>query len=121
MKPPKVLIDKDGNVLTYHYDTKQVYLRLKNGRNINIGRFEDGKLYVKRDPVKHGFSADHSIGFNYQLLNEGTFQEIVVYYGTDTLCISRKLAIQKGEVRNFKKKGYELQIFVPLTAFLKTE
>lgn len=116
------LIDKDGNVVEYEEETGGVFITLKkSGKRRNIGRFYRGMLYVKRNLTQHEFRKNQSIGFNYDLMHRGKFTHIILDTGTEFFRITRQEVLDKGEVLNFKKQGFELQIFVPMSHFIKTQ
>lgn len=66
--------------------------------------------------LKHLFRKTNSLGINYSLLTDENikFKWIVFSYNGQKLISTRNYFLKKGKAFQFSKKGFELQIFVPL-------
>jgi len=75
-----------------------------------------GTLMIKRT-AKHLFRRTNSLGVNYQMLADERikYKWIVFDFCGRKYISTREYFLKKGKVFQFPKKGFELQIFVPLT------
>ena len=75
--------------------------------------------YIKEVNLeKHKFNGRNSIGFCYKLLNEFNFRWIKIFL-TDKRILetTRLFVLEHGKVLDFKKAGFEKQIFLDLNDF----
>ncbi len=75
----------------------------------------DGTILIKRT-AKHLFRKTNSLGVNYQLLADERihYKWIIFDYCGKQYTSTREYFLNKGQAFQFSKKGFELQIFVPL-------
>jgi hypothetical protein len=104
----------------YITPSREVRLFLPNQKPRNIGWLsEDGyTFHTQRNPEKHYHRQSESVGFNYELLRDGSFHWVVVHlpYGKE-LVTTRNHILEKGIFLHFKQRGFEKQRFLPLTEF----
>jgi hypothetical protein len=100
----------------------KVYLNLPNKKykpHRNIGDISGDTLHVYRNSVDQRFRQfGGSIGFNYELMRDGTFTNVVVHlpYGEE-LVTTRKCILDKGKFLHFKKNDLDRQIYHSLENF----
>jgi hypothetical protein len=97
----------------------RIFLDLPDNKNHSrfIGTLEGDTLHTDRNSRKHLFKKNQSLGFNHYLINNGNFDFICVNYDLKQLWTSRMTVLKYGKAMKFKGKGYELQLFLPLTMF----
>lgn len=95
-----------------------VSLQIDGKQHKNIGSLDatgEGTFITTRT-ANHLFRGNNSLGINYQLLTSETikFRWITIDYCGLKLISSREYFLKRGKCLQFKKKGYELQLFIPL-------
>ena len=122
----KILIDKDGIVYGLQKTGKGIlfaYIRTKNDKKFkHIGTIDlKEKTYIKDMFNTIFFRKMKSIGFPYYLIKalveHGAIDTLKVNLPDRTLKISAEKALKEGNFINYKKKGYELQIHIPIDKF----
>ena len=101
-------------------DSGEIRLTLPNQKPRNIGWFSDSgdTFHCQRNPAKHLHYKSESYGFNYELLRDGNFVWVYVHLRFNELLVtSRNHILEKGSFLHFANKGFERQIFLPLTEF----
>ncbi len=101
-------------------DSGEIRLTLPNQKPRNIGWFNDNgdTFHCQRNPAKHLHYKSESYGFNYELLRDGIFVWVIVHLPFNELLVtSRNHILSKGSFLHFANKGFERQIFLPLTEF----
>lgn len=85
-------------------------------RKLGIVNKKARALAITRDRNKHLHFKSNSYGFNYMLLNEAqTFDVVLIRDEIGTYKVPRHILLRNGEYLYFKQKGFEKQIFVPLS------
>lgn len=121
--------DKHGNIVVID-DYGSVTLKLKqpkkhlaySKRHIgNISKEALGLRYTKAINNSQIMKIDDSIGINHTVLEllPGTTEVVVLH--KEGLCRYRltvKEILEKGHFKKFRKKGYELQVFVPRSEWI---
>ncbi len=98
----------------------EIRLSLPNQKPRNIGWFNNSgdTLHLQRNPAKHLHYKSESYGFNHELLRDGNFTWVFVHLPFNGLLVTtRNHILEKGSFLHFKHKGFEKQIFLPLTEF----
>ena len=122
----KIFKDKDENLYKFHYTSnpEKIKLYLKNIGSKKWKYIADidksSKRYIKTIFNTHTFVKMHSIGFPYYILKAlypKYIETIEVYLPDKVLRITVEKALQVGKFINYKKKGYELQLQVPIEEF----
>ena len=119
----KILKDKDGIVykLQTTGNTMFVYIRTKNDKKFKHIATIENKIYEKSIFNTVFFEKAKTIGFPYYLLkalhDKGIVKKIKVETPDKTLTIDTEKAFKVGKFFNFKRKGYELQIHIPINEF----
>jgi hypothetical protein len=117
-KTPRLkLKDHDGNVVFEKHGF--VHLKLKaSGQVRRIGWIHQGVFHCKRTEA-HVHNAAQGFGFNYDLIRNGPALSVLVY-GPEQIRYHQTtdFIIKNGQVMNFKRAGFELQIFLPLSEFV---
>ena len=77
-----------------------------------------GTFFCKRN-TSHLFRKQNALGINKELLSSPSikFKWIVIEFAGQRLVTSRKYFLAKGKQFQFGKKGFELQVFLPLDEF----
>lgn len=77
-----------------------------------------GTFFCKRN-TSHLFRKQNALGINYELLTSPLieFKWIVIDFEGQKLITTRKFFLAKGKQFQFGKKGFELQVFLPLCEF----
>lgn len=77
-----------------------------------------GTFFCKRN-ASHLFRKQNSLGINQELLTSPSikFKWIVIDFENQRLITTRKYFLAKGRQFQFGKKGFELQVFLPLDEF----
>lgn len=71
-----------------------------------------------RNPQKHFHHLSNSVGFNYEVMRNGSFSIVLVRLTTGAILkTTRQNILAKGHFLEFKSKGFEKQIFLHLTDF----
>lgn len=116
------LIDKDNNKLII--TESGVYLKLDNDDTPRqIFKIESGKI-VKHVYKKNIFK-NKNIGFNYhalKMLNENQHikdKTVYIIIGRDIYTVNIKDILGRKNFLHFKKQGYELQCFYPISCLNK--
>lgn len=83
-----------------------------------IGKIS-GDTYTKKiKPSLHKFNKTNSIGFNYELIEQGQFRFIKVLSDDGNIYeTTRNYVLHFGKVQTFFKSGNEKQIFLPISEF----
>lgn len=117
--------DRGGNALVVYeepvYGTRKFYLHLaieKNPRLIGEVDRSTKIMFMRRDWAKHYHFAMRAFGFNYIVLKESQqFDKILLqikkaedYY--EYFLIPKKFILDCGQVKEFNKTGFEIQIFL---------
>lgn len=106
----EIRIEKSGNVY---------WISEKHRRN--IGKLVNDTFYCQRRP-EHFHRLTKSYGFNYELVKYSPFIFICVELQSgEKIWTTRQTVLEKGKVLNFKKQGFELQIFLKLEHFRNTK
>lgn len=121
----KILQDKDGIVykLQTTGNTIFVYIKTKNDKKFkHIATIDvKSKTYEKSMFNTVFFERTNTIGFPYYLLkalyDKGIVKKIKVDIADKTLVIDAEKAFKVGRFFNYKKKGFELQIHIPINEF----
>ena len=101
-------------------DFGEIRLTLPNQKPRNIGWLNDSgdSFHSQRNPAKHLHYKSDSYGFNYELLRDGNFVWVIIHLPFNKLLVtSRNHILEKGSFLHFANKGFEKQIFLPLTEF----
>lgn len=95
-----------------------VKLILPGQKGRMVGRIKGTRFITVRKPLSHTHLLTNSYGFNYHFINDAE------YWGFDIVELKerRKLIakltpkeiMEKGEIKQYRDKGFELQIFVSL-------
>ena len=112
----RVWNDKNGNKLIA--DNKQIKLKIK-GHNRLRKLFdvvkENDYIYTKRNRGKHLLYASNSYGFNWDVLTSAkVVKNVLLEDDKGSYLIPIKKIISDGHFLHFKKKQFELQIFLGL-------
>jgi hypothetical protein len=113
-----MLKDKEGNTLFKKENCLFILLaNEKFPRKIGILDEKEKTLIVNRKENIHLFHKNNSYGFNYQILNTATkFNKVKLIErtkdGTNIYNIPLDVILKEGTFLNFKKEGFELQIFL---------
>jgi hypothetical protein len=87
-------------------------------KTIFLGKIDtkDEGTFITSREEKHLFKKNLSLGINYELLTqtEVPFKWILIKFCGKFLKSTRNYFLTKGKAFAFGKKGYELQIFVPI-------
>jgi len=105
---------------TKHSSVKRVRLKLTtHSRNIGIIDFSGEGNYMKEIKLfRHKFHKGSSIGFCYELLKSYTFRWIRIHCDDGKILeTSRKFVLASGTIKDFKRAGFEKQIFLPIEMF----
>lgn len=82
-----------------------------------IGKISND-TYVKRvNPEIHKYKKSNSIGFNYELIEQGSFRFVQIEYGKEVLNTTRLYILHHGKVSQFIKQDFDKQIFLPIESF----
>lgn len=110
--------DKHGNSL-WIMNSGNVYLKLlKEKKKRRLGFIDRGKkiFYIRRKRATHLFRKTNAYGFNHHLMSKAkSFDTISLKdeFGQYEFPVSK--IIRHGRTHlQFKKKGFELQLFLPL-------
>lgn len=98
----------------------EIRLQLPNQKPRNIGWFSDSgdTFHCQRNPAKHLHYKSQSYGFNFELLRDGNFFWVIIHLPFNELLVTSRVHIlEKGSFLHFADKGFERQIFLPLTEF----
>ena len=98
----------------------EIRLQLPNQKPRNIGWFSDSgdTFHCQRNPAKHLHYKSQSYGFNFELLRDGNFFWVIIHLPFNELLVTSRIHIlEKGSFLHFADKGFERQIFLPLTEF----
>jgi hypothetical protein len=78
-----------------------------------------GDTYIKKIKSElHKFRNLNSIGFNYELIEQGKFKFVRVLSDDGSIYQTTRLYIlTQGKVQTFFKQSYEKQIFLPISEF----
>ena len=83
-----------------------------------IGTIERDCFRCWRDTSKNLFRATDSIGFNFELLRDGTFTRIEVTLSDGRILRTRRrFALAHSSFLHFKKKQFERQVFLKISDF----
>lgn len=111
--------DRVGNQV--YVKDKIVYLHLKDKMQTRkLGAINLGNLFVTRKP-EHIFRKLNAYGFNLALIKSlrPDAKVTVRQYGDKTLTTTAEEILQKGQILNYLKDGFETQIFMPIDNFNK--
>ncbi len=102
----------------YYYDDGKVYLQLPNNTKLfYLGCIKSGVLYTDKKQ-KDVFRKNNSFAYNYQLIKNGDFNILhTTYEEKSHFYLSKAEVLKFGKLMQFKNKGQEKQIFVPLNSF----
>lgn len=126
-KAPKVtnsLTDGHGNTLWAVNNSKTVVLSLelfaeKKKRRVGIIDIKRRMLSVVRKRQEHTLHKIGAYGFNYKLLKEAKlFDTVLVIDEQGKYQLTREEIINNGQIMNFVKQGFELQIFYKLSELI---
>lgn len=102
--------------------TGEIRLYLPNQKPRKIGWFSnDGNTFhTERNPTKHLHRNSHSYGFNFELLRDSNFTNVVVHlpFG-EILETTREYILENGLFLYFKEQGFEKQRFLVVDDFGK--
>jgi len=119
---PITLRDKDGNIYNITINGK-CYITLKDGKRRWIGDIDRYNKTFKKDKRNtYIFKKTAEFGFPYELLsylieNEWIDTiEITLGNVQYTLPVDKD-TLKEANFRYFKKKGYEKQVFIPISKF----
>ncbi len=83
-----------------------------------IGKISDDTYIKKIKPSLHKFNKTNSIGFNYELIEQGKFRLIKVLSDDGSIYETTRLYIlAHGKVQTFFKKLLDKQIFLSVNEF----
>ncbi len=82
-----------------------------------IGKVSGDTYSKKVNPDLHKFNKNNSIGFNYELIDEGSFRFVQIEYGKQILNTTRLYILHFGKVSRFYKQGLDKQIFLSVDDF----
>lgn len=86
-----------------------------------IGRINGDTYIVERSENCIMRAFDGSIGFNYELMRDGIFSTVIVYFSSGRMLqTQRQTILDYGNFLHFKANNLEMQIFLPLADFHKT-
>jgi hypothetical protein len=89
-------------------------------RSRTIGRINAEIYIVERSENCIMRAFNRSIGFNYELMRDGKFKTVVVYFSSGRLLqTTRQTVLDYGHFLHFSKNKLEKQIFLPLADFDK--
>lgn len=88
-------------------------------RFIGVLTIESDGAYICKRKAYHLFRKQNALGINYELLTSPSikFKWIIIDFEGQRLITSRKYFLAKGKQFQFGKKGFELQVFLPLDEF----
>lgn len=111
--------DKAGNQI--YIKEKYVYLYLSAKlQTRRLGAINLGNFFVTKKP-EHIFRKLNAYGFNLALIKSlrPDAKVTVRQYGDKTLTTTAEEILQKGQILNYLKDGFETQIFMPIDNFNK--
>ena len=81
----------------------------------HINTSGDG-AFITEKQKKHIYRRHNSFGVSYDLLHNPNieFKWIIIMYQGNEYTSTREYFLQKGKITNFTRKGFELQLHVPL-------
>lgn len=89
-----------------------------HSKTVFIGKIANDCYTKKIKPELHRFNKTNSIGFNFQLLDEGKFKFIRVLSDDGNIYeTTRNYVLNFGKVQTFFKSGNEKQIFLSIDEF----
>lgn len=120
----KIIRDKEGNEIISERREGQIFLdlNLKGQKKRALGTIIIAtKIFeTQRNREKHLMLVNKSYGFNYKIIKEAKlFDTIKLDDNYGRYIIPREEILNKGEVLNFGKSGFELQIFYPISELQK--
>lgn len=87
-------------------------------KEVFIGKISDDAYTKKIKSSLHKFRNLNSIGFNYELIEQGQFRFIKVLSDDGNIYETTRLYIlAHGKVQTFFKQSFEKQIFLPISEF----
>jgi hypothetical protein len=96
----------------------KVFLQLPGElRAREIGAIYGGVYRKNVEPITHTHNKSNSIGFNYILIRDGQFRYVCVHVGTVELWTYREFILAHGFFLQYKRQGYERQIFLKYSLF----
>lgn len=110
-------IDRYGNKVVIS-DYGDVILKMRAGATRRIGgiiKKNDGLIYSKTITNRHILKVNDSIGVNYtvlEMLPPGTMVEVIHRETWVKYTLPKEEIFARGIVKNFRKAGYEVQVFV---------
>ena len=116
----KSISDEVGNLVIVKNNGKRIILTLKlvaetRFRKIGVVNLAQKSFEVKRKREKHRFRKTNSYGFNSKLLHDAKlFDTIRLSDETARWVIPVSFVLENGTYLNFKKEGFETQIFINL-------
>jgi len=83
-----------------------------------LNAFKEGTFFTKRRK-EHLFKKLNALGISHQILisEELDYKWIVIDYDGKRLVTSREYFLAHGKLLHFKDKGFEPQVFLPLSEF----
>ena len=99
-----------------HVKNIKYHLQFKAVRLGSVDESGEGTFIATPRTETHLFRKTNSLGINYDLLVDERlkFKWIVIPYCEHKLISTRNYFLKKGKAFQFGKKGFELQIFVPV-------
>jgi len=122
MKRVEKFYDTNGNYIQIvsSEGAKKVILYLLNSRSRNIGSIKDGIYTITRMKRTHLFRKFNAYGFNSWMLHNVEIDTIVLreFDGVNMLRVYHipvDVVKEKGKYLSFKDRGFETQVFLPLS------
>ena len=87
----------------------------------NIGKISpDGNTYIVERSPNCIMKVNNSNGLNYELMRDGQFENVVVYFSDGTMLqTKRQVVLDYGQFWHFAKNNLEVQKFLCLTDFAR--
>ncbi len=111
------IVDGNGNKISCV--NGRVCLQLAGSAKVRcLGIISDGVFNTRRQ-LSHVMRGQKDIGFNYSLIRRGKFEFVEVELLPEGKIIrtTRSNILENGKVENFKSRGFELQVFLPIDKF----
>jgi hypothetical protein len=112
------IVDIAGNELYCDDKTRAVFLRLAGRDEIRRLGFIRGRTFYTKRKRSNTMRTLNELGFSSLLISRGNFDLVRVQLSDGReLEIEREKILEIGTWKNFVSQGFELQVFVPVTAF----
>lgn len=112
--------DDFGNLIKCANNGKRIIISLKlasetRHRKLGVINLAQRSMQIKRNSAKHLMKKFNGYGFNYKLLADSKlFDTVRLSDENADWVIPKEFILENGKFLNFKKQGFELQVFTPL-------